>query len=361
MTWRPAVVPALIALAVGVAVPAGAAEAGDPLVQAYRQRCEALMEKRLGGVHKIILGADGWLLLTPELKFASSTQFWGIAALALKPDVPIDRADPVSAIAAFQKELARHGIELLFALAPDRAVVVPEAVLGKDALPVRGSTPRLQPLEVEFYAALRAQGVAVLDLTPVFLAHRNWEHAPLYVPSDPHWTGAGVVLGAQEMAAWVRRQPWAREAPTQRFQATWKSVEHFGPLYKDLFERDGLEKRAPDTVQCRSIRGVDGAGAATEVAIRNPASPVILIGDSHTVWWNHDDGALYQQLAFELGFPVDTLNTNGGGTNESRLNLVRYVRTNPGYLTGKKAVIWCFSSRDLLGNKDGWIRTPLEP
>jgi hypothetical protein len=343
------------------AAPVLAAEPAAPLVQKYRQRCVELMPQGLKqGVHKIILGPDGWLLLKDELAYASTDRFWGIAALSLKPNVPMERVDAIAAIAAFRDDLARVGIELLFAPAPNRPMVVPEAVLGRGKVPPGRSTPRLQPVEEEFYAALRARGVESIDLTRVLLAHPQPEHGPLYVPGDSHWAGAAVVLAAQEIADWVKRRPWFASVEKQRFETSWTTVEHFGYLYKDLHERAGLEKRPPDTVQCRAVRAIGPDGKQVKIETRNPDAPVILIGDSQTIWWRSQEAALYQQLAAELGFKLDTLDTSGGGTNESRLNLVRTARATPGYLGGKKLVIWCFSSRSLLGHKDGWLRTPLD-
>jgi hypothetical protein len=358
---RRAAAAGVVALLLGAANAWPQAQAPAALVEQYRQRCRELMPQMLDrGVHKLIRGPDGWLLLHDELRFAASDRFWGIAALQLKPNVPMERADPVAAIVAFRDDLAKAGIELLFAPAPTREVVMPEAVLGGERFPTGTPVPRLQPAEEEFYAALRARGVEVIDLTKVFLARRWWERGPLYVPSDPHWTSAGLVLAAGEMAAWIKQRPWYAAAAKGKFEAAWKPVDHFGPLYQDLHERAGLEKREPDTVQARSVREVGADGKTAKIEPRFPASPVILIGDSHTNWWRSAEASLYQQLAYELSFRVDNLATVGGGTNESRLNLVRTARATPGYLDGKKLVIWCFGSRDLLGHKDGWMRTPLD-
>ena len=68
---------------------------------------------------------------------------------------------------------------------------------------------------------------------------------------------------------------------------------------------------------------------------------------------------LPQQLAFELGFPVDVMSAKGGGANETRLNLVRRARAEPVYLESKRAVIWCFSARAFTNTREGWIPIPL--
>jgi hypothetical protein len=350
---------AIAATLVAAVAGAAAAAAAEDIVALFRQRCAELAQNHLKGKYQLVVGPDGWLLLQSELRYASSARFWGVAALTLHPDVPLERADPITAIAAFRDELAKKGIQLLFVPAPTRPVVVPESVLGKDRVSA-GKVPRVFPVESEFYAELGGRGVAAIDLTTFLLANRDGDHGPLYIPSDPHWTSAGNVLAAQEIARWVKRQPWYAKVPQQRFVATWRSVEHSGPHYRDIEEGAGLEHRQPDRVECREVRGLAGDGKQFKVESRNPGSPVILIGDSHTVWWRSQEASLFQQLAFELGFPVDTLSTSGGGPNESRLNLVRQVRSTPGYLEGKKLVIWCFASRDLPGPKEGWLRTPLD-
>jgi hypothetical protein len=348
----------LVAAGLGIGTIAVAA-GSDVLRERFRARCLELAETHMRGKFQLVVGEDGWLLLQSELRYAAGGPFWGVAALTARPDIPLEKADPVAAIAAFRDELRRKGIHLLFVPAPTRPIVMPESVLGRAAIPA-GRVPRLQPVEEEFFSALRGVGVDAIDLTPVLLAHRDSGHGPLYVSSDPHWTSAANVIAAQEIARWVKARPWYVAVPKQRFVATWKPFQHSGPHYRDFAQTTGQPPPPPDSVECREVREDDGNGKTSKVESRAPGSPVILIGDSHTIWWRSQEAALFQQLAVELGFRVDTLATSGGGANESRLNLVREVRATPGYLDGKKLVIWCFASRDLPGPKEGWLRTPLD-
>ena len=59
-----------------------------------------------------------------------------------------------------------------------------------------------------------------------------------------------------------------------------------------------------------------------------------------------------------------TTSSDGRGPGQvynaaSRRNLARRVRAEPGYLDGKRAVIWCFSALALTGTEEGWIPIPL--
>ena len=73
----------------------------------------------------------------------------------------------------------------------------------------------------------------------------------------------------------------------------------------------------------------------------------------------HAAGAgLPDQLAFELGAPVDVLGVRGSGATPARVSLARRARANPNYLAEKKVIIWCFGARELT-QADAWKIVPL--
>ena len=63
---------------------------------------------------------------------------------------------------------------------------------------------------------------------------------------------------------------------------------------------------------------------------------------------------LPDQLAYELGVPVDLVAVRGSGATPSRLNLLRRKDN----LAGKKVVIWCLSAREFTEGQ-GWRKVPL--
>ena len=103
------------------------------------------------------------------------------------------------------------------------------------------------------------------------------------------------------------------------------------------------------------MRVVQAPGAALE----DKASPVLLLGDSHTLVFHagadmHGTGAgLADQLAAELGIAVDVIGVRGSGATPARVNLMRRAKADPAYLAGKKVVIWCFAARDFT-ESTGW-------
>jgi alginate O-acetyltransferase complex protein AlgJ len=99
--------------------------------------------------------------------------------------------------------------------------------------------------------------------------------------------------------------------------------------------------------------------SADNPALEDRASPIVLLGDSHTLVFHsgqelHGTGAgLADQLAAELGLAVDVVGVRGSGATPARVNLLRRAKADPAYLAGKKVVIWCFAAREFTEGS-GW-------
>ena len=75
----------------------------------------------------------------------------------------------------------------------------------------------------------------------------------------------------------------------------------------------------------------------------------------------HARGAgLADQLALELGFPVDLIAVRGSGATPARINLFRRAQRDPDYWQDKKLVIWVFTAREFT-HADGWRIVPIAP
>ncbi len=336
----------MLALSVALPVAAGTSD----LEAELRQVSLTLKDANSGS--KMFLGADRWVLLTSELDWIVTPRFWGGDAAAANRRCSPELADPVPAIVDFHQQLKALGIQLYLVPVPIRELLYPESVLGTQRIPPTGPQ-RLHPLQDEFYEVLRSEGVRVVDLLALFLEHRDDER-PLYHRSDPHWSSWGVVLAATELTRLISGGSWYSEVQRQQMVAEWLTEEHVGPLYREFDDPDGI-LTGPEIVQVRRITHESGK----RIGLRNPDSPVVLIGDSNASWWKKHQAALPHQLAFALGFPVDLLSSAGGGATETRLNLVRTAHADPSYLVDKKVVIWCFTTRVLIKAKDGWAKLPL--
>jgi len=322
----------LLLFAFATSVLAGA----DPAAE-YRELCT---KQATAGESMTVAGSDGWLFLRSELRHIGVGPFWGEAAAKVSKASSPDKADPLPAIVDFNAQLKAMGIELILAPVPCKALVYPEKLGG----PAAG---RIDTVHQEFYAQLAAKGVTVLDLADVF-AKEKAKGPALYCKTDTHWSPYACELTAKLVKERLGSRAWL-QAKTGAFTTAAEKRTIVG----DLTDGKGSEE-----LPVRVVTGADGT--ATE----DKASPIILLGDSHTLVFHagqelHGTGAgLADQLAAELGMAVDVIGVRGSGATPARVNLLRRARSNPAYLAGKKLIIWCFAAREFT-ESPGWSLVPL--
>ena len=291
----------------------------------------------------VVSGEEGWLFFAPELRAMSVGQFWGDAAQRASRTSNPKFADPLPAILDFKAQLDRAGIALIFVPIPAKATIYPEMISEQG-----DTTARTDEYHLKFYNILRAHGVNVLDLAPIFLKNRFTDAGPVYCKQDTHWSGQGCVLAAAAIAEAIGTPVWAAEIPKRDIETETRTIPITGDLWRDLGD-ENLQKE-----QLRLTHIKDGVGASWR------ASPVVLLGDSHNLVFHagadmHAQGAgLPDQLAYQLGFPVDVVAVRGSGATPSRLNLYRR-RDN---MKGKRVVVWCLSVREFTEGQ-GWRKVPM--
>jgi hypothetical protein len=299
-----------------------------------------------------IQGADGWIFFVPELRALSVGPFWGEQSLSVSRSTKAEYADPLPAIVDFHQQLQKAGIELIVMPVPAKAAVYPEAISAAIPKAGREMPPRVDPSHQEFYKLLKQQDVAVIDLLPLFLKHRDDAGGPLYCKTDSHWSGRGVSLAAQAVQDEVKDRTWVRDLPKTSLRSELRNVPMKGDLARMLDEQNPVRETLPLT-----FIGTD-AKLTPLAPLRE--SPVLLMGDSHTLIF-HDptlvaSGAgLPDHLAQQLGTAVDLIGVRGSGATTTRIELLRRKDN----LAGKKLVIWCFSFREFTESPTGWRKVPV--
>jgi alginate O-acetyltransferase complex protein AlgJ len=305
-------------------------------------------------------GKEGWLFFGPELRFVSAGRFWGEAAAKVSKATRPEFADPLPAIVDFHVQLKKMGIELLLVPVPSKSVIYPDFLSDLTAISRENPPPRIDAESQAFFQVLAKAGIGVLDLTSFFLANRFHREGALFCRQDTHWSGNGTVLAARKMREEIEGRPWLKAIPKTVYRSAWKSLTIAGDLWKSLGEKSPSQ----ETISVRQV-GAGSAGAFKPVA-PDQKSPVILVGDSHNLVFHAGDdmhtreAGLPDQLALELGFPVDLAGVRGSGATPARVNLLRRAQKDSGYWKKKKLVIWCFASREFT-QSDGWKKVPLLP
>jgi hypothetical protein len=284
-----------------------------------------LKEKLESTQSTAVEGVQGWRFLPAEIKHL------------LAGDPSQDPKKPLEAIVDFHEQLKSLNVRLILVPVPAKAVIHPEFLdsrLKADAIPAQ---------EAGFYASLRDKGVEVLDLTQQFVSAKA--NGPLYCARDTHWNGGAIALAARELREILRDV----SPKTLALDASEDILEIQGDL--------GGEK---EKVHLRVVRPQGHPGRVQP----DRTSSILVLGDSHVLVFHeggdmHAAGAgLPDQLAFELGAPVDVLGVRGSGATSARVSLARRARANSNYLNGKKIVVWCFGARELT-QADAWKLVPL--
>jgi alginate O-acetyltransferase complex protein AlgJ len=279
------------------------------------------------GGKSAIAGKGGWFYFVPELKHLGSAKFWGKGG----------NMDPMPAILDFNAQCKKAGVELILVPVPGKAVIYPENLLGKAA------SPSLDAMDQTFYRALRSSGVNVLDISGKLRAKRNG--TPVFCKQDTHWSGEGIGVAADAIAAELKKKGWYGGVKKSSYRVTPATTSAKG----DLGEM--AKARANESIRIYKVSG----GEAT-----SRTSPVVLLGDSHNLIFSAGgdmlatNAGLPENLAAKLRFPVDLVAVRGSGATPARINLARR-RDN---LRGKKAVVWCFTSREFTEGQ-GWRKVPV--
>ena len=331
----------------------------DELIGPFRTELARLAADAEAADRIGVTGLDGWMFFGPELRHLSLERFWGPDVTTVSRSRRPEDADPLPAILDFKRQLDSLGVELLLVPVPPKAVIYPDKV--SDAVTIPIPVPRLDLAHQQFYAQLRTDGVEVLDLTDLFITERFHPDGPVYCRTDTHWSGTGCTVAAAAIASLIRGRVWYDELDTQPYTAAWYSITIAG----DLTREGGVpEPRPQEELRLRGV--VASTGRSRSRVSPDPNSPIVLLGDSHNLVFHagddmHSVGAgLPDQLAFQLGLPLDLVAVRGSGATPARVNLLRRAQADPGYWSRKRLVIWCFAARELT-ESDGWRRVPIAP
>ena len=296
-----------------------------------------------------IRGEDrDWFFLVKELRHLASGRFW-------EPSPAGDfsgRIDQVPGIIEFRELLEARGIRLLLVPVPAKAAIYPEKLAGKFQ---RGDAEPLAP----FLDQLRKGGVEVLDLEPVFLEAAAAEPgALLYCRQDAHFSP----LAAKKVAELIARM-LALPAGESSDITLAGETEDLSFIGDQVLGSEWEGSISGETLPLQRV--ATSAGVPVEP---DPASSVLLLGDSHTLVFQageengmHSRGAgVFDYLAFSLGFAPDLVGVRGSGLVQARKQLFFRASAAPGYWENKKAVILLFSVREFTQSTDRPIPIPLD-
>ncbi|MEY4482873.1 MAG: hypothetical protein RL693_325, partial [Verrucomicrobiota bacterium] len=292
-----------------------------------------------------VQGSDkNWFFLRKELEHLQQ----GDLAAADFTKANKEGTNPLPVITKYQEELKALGIELLVVPVPAKAAIYPEKFNDKvDAKTV--------PTMAGFYAKLKAAGVSVLDLETLFKAERTKNpDKQLYCATDSHWSPYSCQLVAKQIADYCKAPPLSiPQASTDLITLKEEPLDFHGDLLSDA-QKATLPKESLPYVRA-GVSNKDGTQVTT--ANSEPASPVLVIGDSHLQIFRKGGNmlatlsGLIDHLQVDIASPVEEITMQAGGADGPRVEIARTTSKNPDFWNRKKVVIWVFTAREFTQGK----------
>jgi alginate O-acetyltransferase complex protein AlgJ len=285
-----------------------------------------------------VQGADkGWFFLRKELEHLAN----GDLAAADMAKVNKEGTDPLPAIVKYAQELKALGVDLLLVPVPPKAAIYPEKLSA-------GSDAKAAPSLVPYYEKLKAAGVEVLDLETVFKAERaKADGKQLYCATDSHWSPYACQIVAKLVAEKLKTNPAIASTAGAGFAVLpVQDLEFHGDLLTDAQKASVAKEKLP------MQRAGKSAGADVTTVESDPASPVLVMGDSHLQVFRRGGAMLAQQAGFvdhlqvALGTPVEEFSMQAGGADGPRREIARATVKNPDFWAKKKVAVWVFTARE---------------
>ena len=288
---------------------------------------------------KSLAGRDGWAFYHPGVKYLYQPYFREI-------DGATSEGDPVETIVDLRDQLKQKDIALLMVIVPGKATVYPD-LLSPDARRVAANTRR-------FIGELQQHGVEVLALHDLFLPHRaeaDRRKQSLYMATDTHWSGEGVILAAARIASRVREESWYVAPGAPRYERKAVTLERDGDVLRMTqipyeFARESVVAHQVSELESGELYGDDDK------------APLLWLGDSFSRIFQTDaprSAGVIANLAYELQTPLASIVNDGGASTLVRQQLARRVDL----LEDKKLVIWEFIERDARFGMRGWQKIRL--
>jgi alginate O-acetyltransferase complex protein AlgJ len=299
-----------------------------------------------------------WFFLNRELKQLGAGKFWEKDWA----EIAANKSDPTPHMVKFNDLLKEKGVRLILVPVPVKAAIYPDKLAARfspgNPLPLKG-----------YFDELRKQGVDVLDVEPDLNSHRaktGGEGADkLYCEQDSHFAPLTAEIIAAEIKKKVAGEAWFDAQPKQAFKRSGKQAL---TITGDQVKGAQLNPAPQGEVLTLTYAGKEVGGKIEPVAA-DQDSPVLLLGDSHTMVFTdgastgmHCQGAgLQDQIQYELGFAIDRVANRGSGLVQARKSLVMMrVRSEPEFWDKKKLVVWVFSAREFTQSSDRLIDLPIE-
>lgn len=291
------------------------------------------------GNEQVYKGKDNWLFYRSDIDYVTGEAFLKNRDISAR-----HKADPVEAIADFDRQLKDRGIQLIVMPAAPKPAIHPYLMSSRyspDSEAVHNPSYR------EFIAELERKGIAVFDTTEVLIRARNESGSSQYLPSDTHWTPEAVELLAENLSGFINQKAGLSKREPLPYKEQVNSVTGIGDTAVMLDFPEGKDKKYRSKVTVRKVM-LDNKPWKSD-----KSADILFMGDSFSniysvdgMGWGESAG-IVERLSYLMKRPIDKISINAGGAYATREDLKRQLTRNTNRLTGKKVVIYEFAAREL--------------
>jgi SGNH hydrolase-like domain, acetyltransferase AlgX len=305
------------------------------------------------GNQQVVVARSGGLFYRKDIDYVNGRSFLDPIRVTERSNKEKVAADPLPAVADFQKQLAARGIRLVLLPVPVKPCVEGHQLGGGRPAAIR---LRQNAAFAHCVEQMRDRGVEVFDCGPLLLERLRHSGEAQYLAADTHWTPGAMEAVARAVAEQIAPESTAAAPPRQsaasvRVSAPGDTLALLGlPKEQTLF--------AAQTVEIHPVMN------SSDFWKPSPTADVLLLGDSFSniyslsqMGWGEGAG-FAEQLSAAMGRPVDALLRNSDGAFAGRQMLQHELAMGRDRLAGKKVVVWEFAVRELAFGD--WKLLPLE-
>lgn len=318
---------------------------------------KACAEASHGATTRTVRGVDRkWLFLKSELEHLGTGAFW----TKDWKEVSKSGVDPVPVLLALNEKLSALGVKFIFVPVPAKASVYPEKFT--DGVKMKAKVPAddaVTPM-ADFLEKMRSGGITVIDIEPDLRANRASGGERSYCMTDSHPTPWTCELIAKRVAEVISGQPWSRQAAEGSKLSFVKGEPGTQAIKGDLIPEDQRDAWDAEQVTVRKA-GIRKGDEITSILPDDASSPVILLGDSHTLIF-HEGGDMLMSgagvpdhLQADLGFKVYLAASRGSSSQAQR-----QIYKGEEFWEGKKVLVWVSSVREFTQERK-WLKLPRLP
>jgi hypothetical protein len=302
---------------------------------------DALLRGGGAGSEEAYIGEDGWIFYRPD-----------VDAVVMRPGASNAAAQ---GIVDFAAQLAERNIRLVVVPIPGKATIHPEKLsAGSVAFADPLTPPVVADLAKQVGEAWKQGKAKDETLAPIVIdaTGRIWQRKletgeDQFLKTDSHWTHAAMTAIAKSVA----KEILATGMPVapEELVAEGKEISSVGDTALMLELPASSPLRQSQSMTIEQIKTRDGNPWRA-----NRDSPVLVLGDSYSNIYSADGlgwggGAGFaEQLSVQLNHRVDKSARNDAGAKSARRMLVAEAAKSPGWLDGKKIIIWVMAAREFV-------------